>query len=108
MRAIVKVFVVCALGLAVLFGVAGLAVPPASATKPKPTGGTGKTLAQCDADLTKCKSDCVKNLVDVYNIIEQCKWSCTDHWVLCIPVQSQGGGERTPFAPLLPKPPASQ
>lgn len=80
----VKGLGLCILGLAMLFGMTELAVPPASAAPPK-TGPTGKTEKQCNADHKTCQKNCEKTIIDVGNQVQQCKDRCTDTMVLCQP-----------------------
>lgn len=101
MRTNVKVFVVWTLGLAVLFGMAGLAVPPASVAVPN-TGGKQKTEKECLAEQAACKKNCDATLIDIDNNIERCKDLCTDGYIICTPASSSrqpgnkfGGGEPT-------------
>src|SRR5215217_3272737 len=68
--------------------VTGLAVLPSCASKK--TGATGKTKAQCKADLTKCKGDCDKTMIDVGDQIKNCKDQCLVDYNFCLPARTIG------------------
>lgn len=113
MRRIAHPVVVWILGLAVLFGIAVLTTPPASAEPPK-TGPTGKTEKQCNADHQACLSNCDRTIVDVDNQVQLCKDRCDDTMVKCQPLArtQQGGVGRIPggqfqVAPTNPAPKTS-
>lgn len=69
MRRIANPVVVWILGLAVLFGIAGLTTPPASA-EPSKTGPTGKTEKQRNADHKACVTNCDKTIIDIDNQVQ--------------------------------------
>ncbi|MEO8324568.1 MAG: hypothetical protein ABI618_01885 [Nitrospirota bacterium] len=96
-RNITKSFPGWILGLVVLFGVVGLAAPPATAEPPK-TGSTGKTEKQCNADYKACQNNCDKTIIDIDNHVQQCKDLCTDTMVICQPAAKIPRGETGGFS----------
>jgi len=89
MRTNKNVFAVRALGMAVLLGIAALAIPPASIAAPN-TGSTPKTEKECKADLANCKTNCEKTIIDIDNNIQRCKDLCMDGYIICTPARSSG------------------
>lgn len=93
-----------ALGLAVLFGIAGLVMPPLSNAVPN-NGSTPKTDKECKADLANCQTKCEKTIIDIDNNVQRCKDLCMDGYIICTPARSSGqpggnlGGVSQPVRP---------
>jgi len=104
MRSNQTVIALRALGLAVLLGIAGLAIPPASIAVQN-TGSTPKTEKECKADLANCKTNCEKTIIDIDNNVQRCKDLCMDGYIICTPARSSGqpggnlGGVSQPVPP---------
>ena len=104
MRTNMNVFAIRALGLAVLLGIAGLAIPPTSIAVPN-NGSTPKTEKECKADLANCKTKCEKTIIDIDNNVQRCKDLCMDGYIICTPARSSGqpggnlGGVSQPVRP---------
>lgn len=74
MREMMKVFKVCALALAVLFGTVS-----SSAAEKK--GPTGKTRSECEGDFLTCHDNCP---IDTYEHWRDCVLPCYDTYIFCI------------------------